>query len=163
MESEPSRIISQMEFRGFKIDVLELKLKPYVDLFGIEEFKTGWNFETLFRAPGHFSSKNLYLGGLQIKVTNTQDIRSKTSGEIEQVEVLTLNGGITGAFSFTGPIDKKLEKMLVEHQIPTILFPYLRAALTNVLASAGYGSLIIPLMNVAEMAKQSNLTIREMD
>jgi Preprotein translocase subunit SecB len=163
MESGSSSIISQMQFLGFKIDVLDLKLKPYIDLLAKEDFKNGWAFETHFRIPSHSKTKNLYLGGLLLKLTNTQNIKSVSTGEIENVEVLSLNAGITGTFQFESQIDQKQEKLLVERQIPTILFPFLRAAITNILASAGYGSFVIPLMNVAEMAKQTNLVIEDMD
>jgi preprotein translocase subunit SecB len=42
-----------------------------------------------------------------------------------------------------------------------LLFSYLRSAITSIMAHAGLGSFIFPLINVHELAKKANLTIEE--
>jgi hypothetical protein len=37
--------------------------------------------------------------------------------------------------------------------------PYLRAAITNALANAGFGTILFPLVNIYEMAKDTSIPI----
>jgi preprotein translocase subunit SecB len=43
------------------------------------------------------------------------------------------------------------------------LLPYLRAAITSLLSSAGFRRIVFPLANVQELAKQAQLTIRTLE
>lgn len=45
-------------------------------------------------------------------------------------------------------------------EILAIPLPYLRAAITSLLSSAGFPSILFPLVNVQELAKKADLTIR---
>lgn len=77
--------------------------------------------------------------GLDIKII----IKDGSSNEIAQGEF-----GIEGVFLVDGALENEKEENIVKFQFPTILFPYLRSAVTNIFASAGFGSIIFPLINV---------------
>jgi len=82
-------------------------------------------------------------------------LNSEENPESYQFE---LKAGLEGVFQTK---DKEqfstgVEQDLVKFQIPAILFPYLRAAVTGFFASAGLGSFVFPLVNVREMARQSS-------
>ena len=48
---------------------------------------------------------------------------------------------------------KDVEKNIITLQFPSILLPYLRSTLTSILANAGFGSVVLPLINLVEVAK----------
>jgi preprotein translocase subunit SecB len=74
-----------------------------------------------------------------------------------------LNGefGIAGVFSAESGMDKHLEENMVRFNIPAILMPYIRSAITSILAQAGFGTIVLPLINVYEIAK--NMSIQVID
>lgn len=54
-----------------------------------------------------------------------------------------------------GPLDPELEKNLVRIQIPAILFPFVRSAISSLTINAGFPGVILPLINVQEIAKEA--------
>jgi preprotein translocase subunit SecB len=77
----------------------------------------------------------------------------------ENENVLTGEFGITGVFTTDGNVDKITEEKMVKINMPALLMPYLRAAMTNILSNAGFGTMLFPLVNVYEIAKTQNLSI----
>lgn len=51
---------------------------------------------------------------------------------------------------------------LVKLQIPAILFPYIRAAMTSFLANAGFPGVHLPLINVQRFAAGQDLQLEEL-
>jgi hypothetical protein len=150
-------IISPMKFLGYKIDRLNFDVKNYVDIITRSDFQGDWEFSASFRKPMFMVSKNLYIGGLELNLIHYKELRSIDTGEMNRHPVVEINSGIIGSFSFEEKINQDQEKVLVERQIPTILFPFLRAAITSTIANCGLGSVLLPLINVNEMAKNSIL------
>jgi preprotein translocase subunit SecB len=82
---------------------------------------------------------------------DTQDNTKK-----EVVPLIKCEVSIVGMFSAEqGRFSKDIEDKLVKIQIPAILMPYVRATITSLLAHAGFGSVIFPLINIHEVARQA--------
>jgi preprotein translocase subunit SecB len=56
-------------------------------------------------------------------------------------------------------MDKKLEENMVHVNIPAILLPYLRSAITTILSQAGFGTIVLPLINVHEVTRRKPVEI----
>jgi preprotein translocase subunit SecB len=88
----------------------------------------------------------------------TQEGKAKleSGGEItDEDRLLFVEGGIAGLFTVDkGKFDKGTEKGLVRIQIPALLLPYLRGTITSLLANAGYGTVILPLINIHALAEE---------
>ncbi len=62
---------------------------------------------------------------------------------------------IAGLFSIDGEdkIEKKALASLLKWQFPQILLPYLRSTITMIMSSSGFGSVILPLINMQAVAQ----------
>lgn len=75
---------------------------------------------------------------------------------IDSNRVAAGRAGISGFFKIIdGKLTEEAEKNLVRFQIPAILFPFLRSAVSSLLINAGFLAVVIPLINVHEMASQA--------
>ncbi len=123
---------------------------------GVPE-NTSWKLEFAFREPFYFTGPKKYITGMNIKVSllpNPPEAADVSKDFLLQVEL-----GISGIFSVEeGRLTKEIENELIKIQAPALLFPYIRSTLTSLLSNAGFGSFILPLMNIQEMAKQSTAT-----
>jgi preprotein translocase subunit SecB len=57
-------------------------------------------------------------------------------------------------------MDNDLREKMIRQQAPAIIMPYLRATISMMLISAGFGGVTMPLINLYEMAgrnKQVNI------
>ena len=152
-----SSIKSGFRFEGYKVDSMSLVSSPNLGLLG---FMGGlpsdaWSMEISFRNPLFFEEANVYVGGMDVELTGSTEDGS--SDEDKKIELVKIKIGIAGMFSVdeAGRFDKQTEAVLVKVQLPALLLPYLRGTVTSVLANAGFGSVILPLVNIHEMAKQS--------
>jgi preprotein translocase subunit SecB len=48
---------------------------------------------------------------------------------------------------------------MVRINIPAILLPYLRAAITTIISQAGFGTIVFPLINIYEIAASHPVNI----
>lgn len=64
-------------------------------------------------------------------------------------------------FSSLGKFTKDVEEKIIKYQCPTILFPYIRAAISFTLSSAGFSTIVLPVINVNAAAKGANIKIVE--
>ncbi len=144
-------------FEGYKVDGISFQSSPNLGLLG---FMGGlpsdaWSMNVRFRNPLFFEEEGVYVGGMDLLLTGF----AKNAGDEDEktVELAKMEVGIAGMFSVAegGRFEKKMEDVLVKIQIPALLLPYLRSTVTGVLANAGFGSVILPLINIHEMAKQS--------
>lgn len=147
-----SSITSEFSFLSYKIDTINLSILHDVGVlqFGGNYDQYEWNQTINIREPILFSKNNTYVCGVD---TVLELIPPKVEN-IENSKLLTLVMGIAGLFSTTERMDNNLEKGLVTVNAPAILFPYLRAACSNILASAGFGSAIMPLINIYKIGKE---------
>ncbi|MHB8772628.1 MAG: protein-export chaperone SecB [Syntrophales bacterium] len=152
---------SDFRFLSFKID--EIKLSILHDI-GVVQFdcnyeKCEWNQGISIRNPVYFESSKVYLCGLDsaIKLIHHKE------GNEKKATWLKLNMGIVGLFAIEERIPEELEKRFVTINAPAILFPFLRAAGSNILASSGFGSVIMPLINMykvgAEYAAKKDFSV----
>jgi preprotein translocase subunit SecB len=75
-------------------------------------------------------------------------------GLLPEQAIVGLEMAIAGIFEVQADrLEKRTEEQLVRAQLPALLFPYLRGAMTSLLANAGFGSVIIPLINMNEAGK----------
>lgn len=130
-------------------DMLVLAQKEHSDCEARYQF--GFRDAVRFKAE----EKICYVTGVKIELTLfdksiEQDI---ASGEFI----------ITGLFSASGELDKDTEESLIKRQGPAILFPYIRSAISLVLTSAGFSSIILPLINVHAATSPMDLKIKDIE
>ncbi|QNB46991.1 hypothetical protein BR63_12145 [Thermanaerosceptrum fracticalcis] len=68
----------------------------------------------------------------------------------------TLNVIISGRFIFKGYLENEDFKRFCEMNATAILFPYLRAAITNITSVANVQPLVLPLVNIYNLQKSTN-------
>jgi len=122
-----------------------------------KEFKVEglWELKLGIRQPAFYKASKTYVGGLDCGLflyPQTLDQEQRTS----EKALISIEAGISGVFTVMDErFEEPLEQQLVRVQIPALLFPYLRGTITLLLANAGFGSVIMPLINVNELAKET--------
>lgn len=95
-----------------------------------------------------------YAVGMNVKLSLIPD--PPEAADVDKDFLLQVELGIGGLFSVEEDrLTKEVEEELVRVHAPAILFPYVRSTLTSLLSNAGFGSFILPLLNIQEMAKQT--------
>lgn len=156
----PSSLESGFRFESFKVDKFNFHSVPNLGFLGFNENIPvhAWEYKLRFRNPLYFKADNLYVGGLEISLslpsTNKEE---ETSEDSEKEPLVSLEAGISGIFKCNNEkrFERDIEESLVRVQIPALLLPYLRATITSVLASAGFGTVILPLINIHAAAKDA--------
>lgn len=141
-------ISSSFQFLNFKIDRFEFSLADDLDLLLSRDQipSDQWNFRIGILRPQFFVENKTYVGGLSLEMKLPREVGA---GDKSPEILLSVLAEISGAFRCEeGKLSKEVEEKLVKNQIPAILMPYLRSAITGFLASAGYGSVILPLINM---------------
>lgn len=144
-------LVSSFKFESYKIDELVLRTKDDLNVLGRKEDipQEEWAFSLAFRKPQFFKRYNIYVGGLEL----TLELPDSRDASTPLVHV---HGGIAGIFkSSEGAFPPEVEERIVKHQIPAILMPYLRASIMTLLATAGFGTTMLPLINIQEAAQAS--------
>lgn len=155
MESTGS-IKANIQFLSYKMDRVDFSATQNLATLGAQNYA---DFEAEYR----FSFRNalrfvgqpqiLYVTGVQSEVR----VKSKSTG----AEMGKGTFIITGLFSADGILPKQTEENLIKFQGPAILFPYLRANVSNLLSNFGFNCNPMPLINVNEAAKSLNLAVEE--
>jgi preprotein translocase subunit SecB len=123
-----------------------------------------WDYEIGIRQPAYVKEKKYYACGLDCKVflfpNKIEEVKKKAEDALLYIET-----GIAGIFSAVNEnkdgqeqltrFNSDLESKLVRIQMPAILMPYLRGAITSFLANAGFGAVLFPLINVQELADKT--------
>ena len=152
-------VASGFQFLSYKIDTFHFDARQDASYLGhgheFDPQKVHISFA--FRQPVFDTNTGMYMGGLEARIEHPAEQEGQDC-------LFQLNLGLEGLFQAVeeSRFDPQTEKDLVRYQIPAILFPYLRSAVTSFFASAGLGSFVFPLVNVREMAKQAeqNLEIQ---
>ncbi len=151
-----SSVTSGIQFNSFKMDKIDFSVTQEL---GVLAQKDHSNCEPLFEfafrdaLKFHGNENDSYVTGLQIKLV----IKNKNNGK-EIAHGLFI---ITGYFSSLGKFSKEIEEKIVKYQCPTILFPYIRAAISFTLSSAGFSTIVLPVINVNAAAQGANIRIVE--
>jgi hypothetical protein len=147
---------SAFKFETYKVDVLIFEIKR---ILGLLEFAGNidpnlWKLSISVREPLYSKGQKKYIGGLD---TSLCLFPPEVKTEDKNEALVKLDIGIAGIFSSLeeGGFEKEVVENLVRVQIPALLFPYVRATITSLLANAGFGSVILPLINMNELAKQA--------
>lgn len=151
-----SSIESGIQFESYKLDNISFQLVPEVSILAKKEH-SNCKIEYKFSFRNALRLKNpdkvLYVTGLKIDLSIFDKDLDK--------QIATGSFVITGLFSSKGEFSKETEENLIKLQAPTILFPYIRASISLILTTAGFSSVILPLINVANTAKALDLKIDE--
>lgn len=175
-------IESEFKFVSYKIDSVRFQMEKSIGLllFNGNIDPADIEFQVAIHSPFYFKPKQIYICGLSCrvffnqakvnkdKVTKTVASTSeKEKADKETTPIFKLSTSIDGAFQTKSKtrFPSDLEETLVKIQAPTILYPFLRSSIVSFFANAGFGSLILPLVNinkVAELQKES-LEIKEIE
>lgn len=80
--------------------------------------------------------------------------------------LITIAASIVGIFKVhDGRLEKDDEKKMIKSVVPSVLMPYMRAAVSGYCAAAGFGTVTIPLVNMVEMSATAlnDVEIQEVD
>ncbi len=136
------------QFVSYKIDLFQFSARQDLHFLGLDALDSEKvEMKISFRPPIFDTSNVLYMGGLEARLTYPFE---------KEESLFDLQAGIEGIFQVAdkSQMEPDLEEDLVKYQIPAILFPYLRSAITGFFATAGLGSFVFPLINVREMGKR---------
>jgi hypothetical protein len=166
-------VISYFKFEGYKIDHIHYNIIPEVNFLLQNNSLTSneWKINLGFKPPLFYKNLNKYIGGLNLVIIYPKPKRPMVTNETEidnnleiTENVVELEIGITGIFSVEeGTLTDENIENLVKIQIPTLLFPYVRSAISSIFSNSGFVPMIFPLINVQELAKNAKLTITEIE
>jgi preprotein translocase subunit SecB len=149
-------IAASFDFLSYKIDKIEMNMENKIGYLMNNSpiLPEDINLSIKLRNTEKYvfeDGSSRYIGGLNTLIelidNETKDIMLK--GEF----------GISGVFFTKDPVEKKAEENFAKINLPAILMPYLRASMTNILSGAGFGTILFPLINIYELAKNQDLPI----
>ncbi len=150
-------MISAFQFLSYRIHYLRMTAQGTFSTYQgqIVDPNDVWRISLNVREPIFYKKTKAYLGGVDLALNLFGKDLPEEDRSPEKA-TLTVEAGISGVFNVEkGRLSKETEDQLVKVQIPAILFPYLRGAVTSLLANAGFGSVILPLINMNEVGKSS--------
>lgn len=136
---------------------MSFKTKQNLAVLGLNKSHDAseWKYCVAIRHPLFFQIPKCYVCGINISVL-LPDPEIKHEDVKPENALALLEIGIAGIFSVEKErIDISIEEIIIKEQMPAILFPYLRSAIALILANAGFGPVLIPLINVPALAKES--------
>lgn len=141
---------SSFHFESYKIDEFQLETDDSLSFLFNKKLVSSedWQFRIGFRRPSYFEKKGVYVVGLSVDMRLTDNSPSTTKN------LARIHVAIAGVFRCEkGQLPAATEEKLVKYQAPFILLPYLRGAITSFFANAGYGSIVLPLINMNALAE----------
>lgn len=157
-----SSVVSAFKFESYKVDKFNFQAAQSLDLLLFKGLipEEELVFNIVIRHPIYFEKVKVYVGGINISlfILNNEGKIEKEEGQkvSDSNKIFSVECGIAGVFSVeNGRLEKEVENSLVFTQIPALLLPYLRGTLTSLLANAGFGVVLLPLINIHEVAKQA--------
>jgi hypothetical protein len=147
------------QFESYKVDSLRLEMKR---ILGLLEFQgcidpKNLHFQIAIRDPIYYKRQKRYLGGISLNLRLSPS--EKKEPPSDENALLKIDLSITGLFKSQERLDNATEENLAKLQVPAILLPYARATISSLLANAGFGSVVFPLINIHELAKKAQLKI----
>lgn len=152
-----SSVKAGIQLESYKIDHMEFDVKETLGVLASNshtDCSVGFKFAFRNVYKYKIDEKIYYVTGLKIDLT----LASKQNPDNS---IATGSFIITGLFYTTDELDKEIEEKLLKFQAPAILFPYLRAAISFTITSAGFSTIILPLVNVNKAAQAIDLKIIE--
>lgn len=148
-----------LEFCSFKINYLNLQMKPIIRLLVNTALEGEWVFMQRFSDVIFIEDDDIYLACIGLKAS-LKEVKNLDKLH-EDDSFIDIEGEISGVFRYSSSdeLGESTKNNLICFQGPAILAPYLRAAISNLLAQSGFGNIIFPLMNIYEAAKGANVKI----
>ena len=155
--------VAALEFLNYKITGLNYFVKPMVALVLGNFTNIDWQFMHDFQPTLHSESNNIYISQFDFRVACFEIGDFKPLPDEEPY--IALSGEITGMFRFDNDseLSDDQKNNLIRFQAPAILSPYLRGALSSILALSGWPGAVFPLLNIYKMAQQEQLPVIELD
>lgn len=148
---------SFIQFLGYKIDSIRLNIPTTPSYIEKDNFKNELRLDISVKKPKFRKSTNVYYGGIDIRLSGNIDENISNPD-------FHLSLSIVGAFILTGTIKAEQLQNIIKKQIPTLLFPYVRATITSTLSNAGFGSVILPIINMHKVVESiPDFEIEEID
>ena len=160
-----SSITSSFKFESYKIDSINYVMTPDIGLLAFKGIfnEDLWNFSISIKHPLYLKKDKKYIGGLKcnLSLMDPKKPKDDKANDTQEGSLLNIDIGITGLFSVeSGRFEKDVELNLVKLQIPAILLPYVRVAITSILANAGFGSVMLPLINLHQLPDETKKEIK---
>ena len=147
---------SGFQFDSYKVDRIDFTVEQSLSTLASRQNDFDVKYSFSFRDALKYkdsADKVLYVTGLRVSVSvlSKNDKHEMAKGLFE----------ITGLFVSMGTFTAEQEEFLARTQAPTILFPYVRAVISQTMYNAGFAIPIMPLLNINEMAKDTKLKVVE--
>jgi preprotein translocase subunit SecB len=145
--------VASFQFISYKIDNVNLNVTKNVGILATNALlqPNETEFTISIRNPCKYLINDAvhYVGGIKVDIT----IRDRNKEQI-----LKGTFGISGLFR-PQCLDGQGEENMVRINIPVILLPYLRSSITTIFSQAGFGTIILPLINIYEIVKNQSVDI----
>ena len=136
---------ASLQFVSYKIDVMKLDVQDKVGVIcAAYNGQEDWSFLFGLMQPSYLKGPDIYISGVNAKTM---------LGSVEKPEV-SLFVNVTGIFKKDGEQFGEGWENFIKAQMPAVLSPFLRTAITNILAMAGFGQVVPPLVNFHKMSKE---------
>ena len=136
---------SNFQFYSYNVS----KFNFYTDSSVKHSSEFHWNFNFKILRPVYSRKQKIYICGVAVRGSTNKERK-----EVVSQGALNLEAEIVGSFKVEEQVQsKELEERLVKIQGPSLLLPYLRAAITSYFANAGFGLVILPLINIHKLAE----------
>ena len=156
---------SKMEFLNYRVVELKLEsgLEPSTTPRGIPD-DSEWRIGIGLGDVAHYIDDDIYVSYVSAKMALLPSSIDKNQVKHDEENILSAEGTIYGIFRIVTntEIDPALKQKLLLNQTPALLMPFLRAAISGLLALAGYGAVPMPLINMAHMAETTPRRIVEL-
>ena len=143
-------IESGIQFLRYKMDKVEFSTNHSLRL--LEDSVSDFSCEYQFGIPDAicYEMENDYIYVVPLLTKMTMFPKDDKTQILAQGEFQ-----ITGLFTSNRLLDKEVEEKLIKVRGPAILFPFMRANVSNILMNTGFAQIEMPLVDVGEMSKQS--------
>ena len=153
---DDSSVKSGFQFDSYKLTNIEFSVEPSLLTLAGKQDDYEVQYAFSFRDASKYKNvadKMLYVTGIkvQVSIVSRKDRHEMANGLFE----------ITGLFVGMGAFTQEQEDVLARIQGPTILFPYVRAVISQTLYNAGFAVPIMPLINVSAMAHDTKIKVIE--
>ncbi|PJZ38710.1 hypothetical protein CH354_05830 [Leptospira levettii] len=156
-----SSVTSVLSFRNYKIDIFEFKMAPKIAMLLepadlVDSKDVMYNYS--LRQPTYLKKTNAYISGFNFELRFfSKDMTREERVQKPEDCLIELKTGIVGFFDIGGEtrLGQDVELRLVQVNGSAILFPYLRAAVSLHLASAGFPAFLFPILNINSLAKNA--------
>ncbi len=157
-------MISAIRFESYKIDRITFEMQHSINLLAANVISDTWDLSFAIGKPLFSKSHKKYISTLQAKLQLMPEKKKDSPTTTDEKPLVKCEVSIAGLFSVEeGKLEKEVESNLLKLQLPAILTPYLRGTITAIMSHAGFGSIILPLINMQEVARsiEKDLEVQE--